>query len=127
MRPDNSKIIAAIVLHDVHKVYENAAGKFVALKGIDLQLDYGQFISIVGKSGCGKSTLLNMITGIDHPTSGEVIIGNEHIYEMNKSTACTVAWQKYGRCLPVFPAITNPDPAGKYDAAYGLHQDIPVQ
>jgi ABC-type lipoprotein export system ATPase subunit len=75
----------AIILHDVHKVYENAAGKFVALKGIDLQLDYGQFISIVGKSGCGKSTLLNMITGIDHPTAGEVVIGNQHIYEMNKS------------------------------------------
>jgi len=48
-------------------------------------LDYGQFISVVGKSGCGKSTLLNMITGIDHPTSGEVIIGNQQIYKMNKS------------------------------------------
>ncbi len=75
----------AIVLRDVHKVYENAAGKFVALNGVDLQLSYGQFISIVGKSGCGKSTLLNMITGIDHPTSGDVIVGNEHIYQMNKS------------------------------------------
>jgi ABC-type lipoprotein export system ATPase subunit len=75
----------AIVLRDVHKVYENAAGKFVALKSVNIQLDYGQFISIVGKSGCGKSTLLNMITGIDHPTAGEVIVGNQHIYEMNKS------------------------------------------
>ena len=75
----------AIVVRDVHKVYENAAGKFVALKSVNMQLDYGQFISIVGKSGCGKSTLLNIITGIDHPTSGEVIIGNQHIYEMNKS------------------------------------------
>jgi len=75
----------AIVLRDVQKVYENAAGKFVALKSIDMQLSYGQFISIVGKSGCGKSTLLNMITGIDHPTTGEVIIGNEHIYEMSES------------------------------------------
>jgi ABC-type lipoprotein export system ATPase subunit len=69
----------------VEKVYENAAGKFVALKSINLQLNYGQFISIVGKSGCGKSTLLNMITGIDHPTAGEVIIGNEHIYKMSES------------------------------------------
>jgi ABC-type lipoprotein export system ATPase subunit len=75
----------AIVLRDVEKVYENAAGKFVALKTINLQLDYGQFISIVGKSGCGKSTLLNMITGIDHPTAGDVIIGNEHIYKMSES------------------------------------------
>jgi len=75
----------AIVLRDVDKVYINAAGEFVALKSINLQLDYGQFISVVGKSGSGKSTLLNMITGIDHPTAGEVIVGNAHIYEMNKS------------------------------------------
>jgi ABC-type lipoprotein export system ATPase subunit len=75
----------AIVLRNVHKVYENAAGKFVALKSINMQLNYGQFVSIVGKSGCGKSTLLNMITGIDHPTAGEVIVGNERIYDMSES------------------------------------------
>jgi putative ABC transport system ATP-binding protein len=75
----------AIVLRDVNKVYVNAAGEFVALKSVNMQLDYGQFISIVGKSGSGKSTLLNMITGIDHPTAGDVIVGNEHIYEMNNS------------------------------------------
>ncbi len=75
----------AIVLRGVDKVYENAAGKFVALKSVNLQLDYGQFISIVGKSGCGKSTLLNMITGIDHPTAGETLIGGEDIYKMSES------------------------------------------
>jgi len=75
----------AIILRGVDKVYENAAGKFVALKNVSMQLNYGQFISIVGKSGCGKSTLLNMITGIDHPTAGEVIVGNQHIYKMGKS------------------------------------------
>jgi len=58
-------------LRDVKKVYENAAGKSVALKSINLQLNSGQFISVVGKSGCGKSTLLNMITGIDHPPPGK--------------------------------------------------------
>ncbi len=75
----------AIVLRNVEKIYENSAGKFIALKSINLQLNYGQFISIVGKSGCGKSTLLNMITGIDHPTAGDVIIGDEHIYKMSES------------------------------------------
>ncbi|MGW8226334.1 MAG: ATP-binding cassette domain-containing protein [Anaerolineales bacterium] len=75
----------AIMLRDVNKVYVNAAGEFVALKSVNMQLDYGQFISIVGKSGSGKSTLLNMITGIDYPTAGEVIVGNERIYEMNNS------------------------------------------
>ncbi len=76
---------AAILLRDVVKTYTNAAGEFPALKGINLQMNYGQFISIVGKSGSGKSTLLNMLTGIDHPTSGEVIIGGERIYEMSES------------------------------------------
>jgi len=82
---DSSQENLAIVLRGVDKVYENAAGKFVALKNVTMQLSYGQFISIVGKSGCGKSTLLNMITGIDHPTAGEVIVGGEHIYKMGKS------------------------------------------
>ena len=76
---------AAIILQDVVKTYVNAAGKFTALKGINLQINYGQFISIVGKSGSGKSTLLNMITGIDHPTSGEVIVGGEDIYKKSES------------------------------------------
>ena len=75
----------AIVLKDVSKVFEGAAGTFTALRSVDLQLDYGQFISVVGKSGSGKSTLLNMITGIDHPTSGEVIVDDRRIYEMNES------------------------------------------
>ena len=75
----------AILLRGVNKVYENAAGKFVALKSIDMQIDYGQFISIVGKSGSGKSTLINMITGIDHPTAGDVVVGGQHIYKMSES------------------------------------------
>ncbi|MEN8242308.1 MAG: ATP-binding cassette domain-containing protein [Chloroflexota bacterium] len=75
----------AIVLRQVDKVFESPAGKFPALKSVDMQLNYGQFISIVGKSGSGKSTLLNMITGIDHPTAGEVIVGNQNIYQMSKS------------------------------------------
>lgn len=75
----------AIVLRDVTKTYVNAAGEFPALKGINLQMGYGQFVSLVGKSGCGKSTLLNILTGIDHPTSGEVIVGGKNIYEMSES------------------------------------------
>ena len=75
----------AISLHEVVKTYVNAAGSFTALKGINLQMNYGQFVSIVGKSGSGKSTLLNMITGIDHPTSGQVIIGGQDLYKMTES------------------------------------------
>ncbi len=50
------------------------------LKGIDLTINRGEFVSIVGKSGSGKSTLLNMITGIDHPTEGLVVVNGTVIY-----------------------------------------------
>ncbi len=75
----------AILLNDVVKTYVNAAGRFTALRGVDLEIDYGQFVALVGKSGSGKSTLLNMLTGIDHPTSGQVQIGGEDIYSMSES------------------------------------------
>lgn len=75
----------AILLRGVTKTYRNAAGDFPALKSVDLAFDYGQFASIVGKSGCGKSTLLNMITGIDFPTAGKVIVAGQDIYTMSES------------------------------------------
>jgi putative ABC transport system ATP-binding protein len=59
-------------MHNVIKQYETAAGAYTALRGINLTIDRGEFVAIVGKSGSGKSTLINMITGIDRSTSGEV-------------------------------------------------------
>ena len=82
-RVDTSK--PAISLEKVVKTYVNAAGSFEALRSIDMTIEFGQFVSLVGKSGSGKSTLLNMLTGIDHPTSGCVMIGGEDIYSMSES------------------------------------------
>ena len=65
---------ALVELLDVVKVYATAAGEFTALNRINLQVGKGELVGIVGKSGAGKSTLLNMITGVDHLTSGEVIV-----------------------------------------------------
>ena len=78
-----------IDMRRVVKTYKNAAGEFKVLKGLDLTIERGQFVSIVGKSGSGKSTLLNMITGIDHPTQGQVIVNGTDLYtgknESNRS------------------------------------------
>ena len=71
---------AMIDMHGIVKRFKSAAGEFTVLKGIDLTINRGEFVSIVGKSGSGKSTLLNMITGIDHPTEGQMIIGGTDIY-----------------------------------------------
>jgi putative ABC transport system ATP-binding protein len=70
----NSLSRPLIEMRDVVKVYATAAGEFRALRGINLQAERGEFVGVVGKSGAGKSTLLNMITGVDHLTSGEVIV-----------------------------------------------------
>ncbi len=74
-----------IHLRGVVKKFRNAAGEVTVLKGIDLTVRRGEFVAIVGKSGSGKSTLLNMITGIDHPTSGQVIVNGTDIYAVTES------------------------------------------
>ncbi|HEY9152729.1 MAG TPA: ATP-binding cassette domain-containing protein [Anaerolineales bacterium] len=74
-----------IELRGVQKSYKSAAGEFPALKSVDLCICAGEFVSIIGKSGSGKSTLLNMITGIDRPTAGEVLVNGTAIHEMNEN------------------------------------------
>ena len=73
-----------IDLRGIVKVYETAAGPFMALKGVDLTVQAGEFVAVVGKSGSGKSTLINMFTGIDHPTEGEVIVANTPIRKLDE-------------------------------------------
>ncbi|MFQ5575492.1 MAG: ABC transporter ATP-binding protein [Anaerolineae bacterium] len=73
-----------ITLKGVVKTFHTAAGPFHALKGVDIQLDAGEFIAVVGKSGSGKSTLVNMITGIDRPTSGEVWVDGTAVHTLTE-------------------------------------------
>jgi putative ABC transport system ATP-binding protein len=75
---------AMISLRGITKAYRTDAGPFWALKGIDLQVYPGEFVSVVGKSGSGKSTLINMFTGIDHPTEGEAIVAQTRIRELDE-------------------------------------------
>lgn len=74
-----------IEMQGVVKNFSNAAGEFIALRGVDLTLYEGEFVAIIGKSGSGKSTLLNMLTGIDHPTTGKVIVDGVDVYAMSES------------------------------------------
>ena len=80
VRDSESHPDAMIELRGVIKQFSNAAGVFTVLKGVDLTINRGEFVSIVGKSGSGKSTLLNMVTGIDHPTEGQVVVNATDIY-----------------------------------------------
>ena len=74
-----------IEMQQIVKKFSNAAGEFTALRGIDLEVRQGEFVALIGKSGSGKSTLLNMLTGIDHPTTGKVLVDGVDVYAMSES------------------------------------------
>lgn len=76
-----------ITLRGVTKAYKTPAGDFYALKGIDTEINPGEFIGILGKSGAGKSTLVNMISGVDHLTTGEIWINGVAIHRLNENQA----------------------------------------
>jgi putative ABC transport system ATP-binding protein len=71
-------------LDQVAKTFHTAAGEFTALKGIDLTINPGEFVAVVGKSGSGKSTLINMIAGIDRPTAGEIWVGEVPVHTLSE-------------------------------------------
>ncbi|MGI0016214.1 MAG: ABC transporter ATP-binding protein [Nitrososphaera sp.] len=72
------------------KVFESAAGTVAALRGINLTVRKGEFVSIVGPSGSGKSTLLNIIGALDRPTSGSVSIRGVDVFSMSDSELATM-------------------------------------
>ncbi len=74
-----------IEMHRVGKTFYSSSGHFQALKNIDLSFYQGEFIGVIGKSGSGKSTLVNMITGIDHPSTGKVYVNGVDIHAMPES------------------------------------------
>ncbi len=115
-------------LRRVVKTFEGAAGVFTALQGIDLKVGTGEFVSIVGKSGSGKSTLINMITGIDRPTSGEVLIGDTAVHTLKEGQiavwrggAIGVIFQFF-QLLPPLTAIENVMLPMDYSQLYSIRE-----
>lgn len=102
-----------ISLNNVHKVYKTAAGEFPALKQIDLNVDTGEFIAVIGKSGSGKTTLINMITGIDFPTEGDVNVAGTQLNNLKEGKLAQWRGKNLGvifqffQLLPTLTAIEN--------------------
>ena len=99
-----------IDLRNVRKAYDTPTGPFLALHGIDLQIESGEFVAVIGKSGSGKSTLINMITGIDRPTSGEIIVAGTQLMGMNEGQLAAWRGRNVGVVFQFFqllPTLTN--------------------
>jgi multiple sugar transport system ATP-binding protein len=91
--------MGALSIRDVHKSY----GATEVLKGINIEVEDGEFLILVGPSGCGKSTLLSMIAGLDNITSGEVFIGGRRVNDLSpKDRDIAMVFQSYA----LYPNMT---------------------
>lgn len=98
-----------IVGKNIHKTF----GSLEILKGVDLEINQGEIVSIVGSSGAGKTTLLTILGTLDRATSGEVIINNESVFKLNEKKLAAFRNQHIGfvfqfhQLLPEFTALEN--------------------
>ena len=123
--PGNHSLIE---LRNVSKNYKTAAGDFPALKGVDLDMQAGEFVSVIGKSGSGKSTLLNMITGIDRPSTGEVVVNNTALHTLSENQMALWRGRNLGivfqffQLLPTISVIENVMLPMDFCNTYPMHQ-----
>jgi ABC-type lipoprotein export system ATPase subunit len=131
---------AMIDLQGITKVYPTPVGPFPALKGIDLQIQAGEFVAVVGKSGSGKSTLINVFTGIDHPTDGEAIVAGTRLRDLSEGQIAQWRGRTMGivfqffQLLPTLTVVENVllpmdlcniyAPAERYDKAMHVLEQV---
>lgn len=121
--------MALIEVKNLCKVYGSGEAKVEALKDINLEIEQGEFVAIVGPSGSGKSTLLHLLGGVDKPTSGEVIVKGESVYKLKEKELSVLRRRKIGfvfqffNLIPVLTAEENIEmpvllDGGKIDKEY---------
>ena len=102
-----------IELEGVVKIYRTGKLEYPALRGVDLTIDGGQMVAVVGPSGSGKTTIMNMITGIDRPTAGSVVVDGQQIDELSEEQLAV--WRggnvgivfQFFQLLPTLTAVEN--------------------
>ena len=105
--------MAVVRTQDVKKLYVMGDVEVHALKGIDLEIEQGEYISIMGPSGSGKTTLFNMIGGLDKPTSGKVYIDDVDVAQLDAYELAWLRCRKIGyifqtfNLIPVMTALEN--------------------
>jgi lipoprotein-releasing system ATP-binding protein len=98
---------------DLHKSYIDEERELKVLRGINLEVKKGEFLSIVGSSGTGKSTLLHLLGGLDRPTRGELFLKGKNIFQLNDRGLAELRNRQVGfifqfhYLLPEFTALEN--------------------
>ena len=102
-----------IQMRDVEKVYRTGKLEFTALRGVDLAIWPGEMVAVVGPSGSGKTTILNMITGIDRPTAGSVVVDGADLGALDEEALARWRGETVGivfqffQLLPTLSALDN--------------------
>ncbi|MBI1882093.1 MAG: ABC transporter ATP-binding protein [Chloroflexi bacterium] len=94
-----------IEVKDVVKNFKVGDGEVTILKGISFEVKPGEFVSVVGPSGNGKSTLLNMITGIDRPSAGEVVVTGREVHKMSENKLASWRGEHVGIIFQFFQML----------------------
>lgn len=97
--------MVVIKTDNLSKVYGKDGNKVIALDNVNIEIEKGEFVAIVGASGSGKSTLLHQVGGVDRPTSGKVIIDNEDIYKLKEEKLAIFRRRKIGFVFQSFNLI----------------------
>ena len=92
-------------IKNVTKSFNSSGRVYTALRNINLEISEGEFVAITGKSGSGKSTLLNMLTGIDHPSEGNVVINETKIHTLNETRLAKWRGKNIGIVFQFFQLI----------------------
>jgi putative ABC transport system ATP-binding protein len=109
-----------ILLENIIKTYPMGKSDLKVLQGVNLNIERGEMVAIMGASGSGKSTLLNMIGLLDRPTSGSYLLEGEEVAHLNAKSLAKVRGQKIGfifqsfNLLPYLSALKNVELGQKY-------------
>ncbi|MDY3052116.1 MAG: ABC transporter ATP-binding protein [Ndongobacter sp.] len=102
-----------IQVQDLHKVYRMGTNRVTALRGVELDIQRGEIVCLLGPSGSGKSTLLNALAGLEKPTKGAIVIGGIHLEQLNENQVTTFRSQNIGfvfqsyNLIPTLTALEN--------------------
>ena len=101
--------MALIELRDIHKVYDMGAEKVHALNGVDLTVERGEYVAIMGSSGSGKSTLMNLVGCLDTPSSGSYVLNGVAVEELDDSQLAAIRNKEIGFVFQTFNLLARTD------------------
>jgi putative ABC transport system ATP-binding protein len=102
-------MMALIELRDIRKVYDMGAEKVHALNGVDLSVERGEYLAIMGSSGSGKSTLMNLLGCLDTPSEGSYILNNVAVQELDDSQLAAIRNKEIGFVFQTFNLLARTD------------------